>query len=304
MSDTFPIRVSDVAAAENRRELEDRLHAFNVASTGFRDARDLSCFLRDPDGTLVAGIDGFTWGGYAHVELLWVSEPFRGRGVGRRLLEAAEAEARERGCASIVLSSHEFQAPGFYARLGYHQVGVTEDTPVGYRELHFQKPLTAIGARGDAVSVVESIRAARADEASALETLQRRSSEVWEEYRARLAANPDAIEPPHQAIADGRVRVAVDAFGRRLGFSVVLPVTGGRCELDDLFVEPDSMGLGVGRSLVEDVATRAAAAGASHVDVIANPNAVGFYERIGFELSGRASTRFGDAPRMSLELSP
>jgi ribosomal protein S18 acetylase RimI-like enzyme len=152
--------------------------------------------------------------------------------------------------------------------------------------------------------VVASIRAARPDEASALEALQRRSSDVWEEYRTQLAANPDAIEPPHRAIADGRARVAVDAFGRRLGFSVVLPISGGRCELDDLFVEPDSMGLGVGRLLVDDVVTRAAAAAASYVDVIANPNAVGFYERLGFEITGQASTRFGAAPRMSLELSP
>ena len=82
----------------------------------------------------------------------------------------------------------------------------------------------------------------------------------------------------------------------------VLPISGGRCELDDLFVEPDSMGRGVGRLLVADVATRAAAAGASHVVVIANPNALGFYEGLGFEITGRASTRFGDAPRMSLEL--
>lgn len=152
------------------------------------------------------------------------------------------------------------------------------------------------------VAAVEGIRDARPDEASALEALQRRSSDVWEEYRAQLAAHPDAIEPPQRAIADGRVRVAVDAVGRRLGFSVVLPISGGRCELDDLFVEPDSMGRGVGRLLVADVATRAAAAGASHVVVIANPNALGFYERLGFEITGRASTRFGDAPRMSLEL--
>ena len=143
MSQGFSIRISDAVTADDRRELEDRLNAFNVESTGFRDARDLSCLLRDPDGTLVAGIDGFTWGGYAHVEVLWVSEPLRGTGVGRRLLEAAEAEARNRGCTSIVLSSHEFQAPRFYAKLGYRPVGTTEDTPMGYREFHFQKRLAA-----------------------------------------------------------------------------------------------------------------------------------------------------------------
>ena len=147
MSDSFQIRISDVVSADDRTELEGLLYAFNVESTGLRDARDLSCLLRDPEGTLVAGIDGFTWGGYAHVEVLWVSEPLRGTGVGRRLLEAAEAEARNRGCTSIVLSSHEFQAPRFYAKLGYRHVGTTEDTPVGYRAFHFQKHLAATGER-------------------------------------------------------------------------------------------------------------------------------------------------------------
>jgi len=155
----------------------------------------------------------------------------------------------------------------------------------------------------NATSVVERIRDALPDEAAALEALQRRSSDVWEEYRAQLAANPDAIEPPHQAIAEGRVRVAVDASQRRLGFSVVQPVEAGRCELDDLFVEPESMRLGVGRLLVDDVASRAAAAGAAYVDVIANPNAMGFYERVGFETTGDVPTRFGRGVRMSLGLS-
>lgn len=154
------------------------------------------------------------------------------------------------------------------------------------------------------MSSANVIRDARPDEAYALEALQRRSSDVWEEYRAPLAANPDAIEPPHEAIAEGRTRVAVDAAGRTLGFSVTQPVRDGRCELDDLFVEPDSMGLGIGRLLVDDAASRAAAAGATHLDVIANSNALGFYARVGFKVTGQASTRFGSAPRMSLDLHP
>jgi ribosomal protein S18 acetylase RimI-like enzyme len=153
------------------------------------------------------------------------------------------------------------------------------------------------------VASVDRIRDAQPDEALALEALHRRSSDVWDEDRAHLAAHPDAIEPPHQAIAEGRVRVAVDAAGRRLGFSVVLPVEDGMCELDDLFVEPDSMGLGVGRLLVEDVAARAAAEGARLLNVIANPRAVGFYERLGFRITGEAATRFARAPRMSRDLS-
>jgi ribosomal protein S18 acetylase RimI-like enzyme len=54
--------------------------------------------------------------------------------------------------------------------------------------------------------------------------------------------------------------------------------------------------------LVEDVVVRAAAEGASRIDVIANPRAVGFYERLGFQPAGEASTRFGPAPRMILPI--
>jgi hypothetical protein len=76
---------------------------------------------------------------------------------------------------------------------------------------------------------VTLIRDARPDEALALEALQRRSSDVWEDDRASLAEHPDAIEPPHQAVAELRVRVAVETAGELLGFSIVLPVRDGRC---------------------------------------------------------------------------
>jgi hypothetical protein len=65
------------------------------------------------------------------------------------------------------------------------------------------------------------LRDAAADEAEALEGLQRRSSDVWEAYREQLAANPDAIELPQSFIDKGWVRVAVADDGRPLGFSVV-----------------------------------------------------------------------------------
>ena len=133
--------ISDATSDAERAELLEALYAFNMDRTGYRDALDLSCFVRDPEGGLLGGIDGFTWGGYAHIEALWVTEAHRGAGLGRSLLEAAEAEAAARGCRTIVLSSHEFQAPAFYAKLGYEVVGETGDTPVGHRQFTFQKRL-------------------------------------------------------------------------------------------------------------------------------------------------------------------
>ena len=133
--------IRDTASDADSADLRDAIHEFNFATTGYRDGRSLSCFLRDDDGALVAGIDGFTWGGYARVDYLWVTEQLRGQGLGSRLLDAAEEEARRRGCGTIVLDTHSFQAPDLYRTRGYAEVGTTVDTPRGYTQTLFQKTL-------------------------------------------------------------------------------------------------------------------------------------------------------------------
>jgi GNAT superfamily N-acetyltransferase len=122
-------------------ELRNAVIAFNVSATGYSDGASLGCLLRDDDGQLVAGLDGFTWGGYARIEWLWVRDDHRHDGLGTRLVEAAEHEAVRRGCAVVRVDTHTFQAPEFYARLGYAQIGYAEDTPAGHGEMFLQKRL-------------------------------------------------------------------------------------------------------------------------------------------------------------------
>jgi GNAT superfamily N-acetyltransferase len=135
------IEIADTASDADVAALRQSLIDFNCDATGYRDGRALSCFLRDDDGRLLAGIDGYTWGGYAWVELLWVDESVRGDGLGTALLLAAEEEARRRGCRTIGLMTHEFQAPDFYPRFGFEVLGAAADQPVGYREFLLQKRL-------------------------------------------------------------------------------------------------------------------------------------------------------------------
>jgi GNAT superfamily N-acetyltransferase len=151
------------------------------------------------------------------------------------------------------------------------------------------------------VITVLRIRSAAVTEAAVLEDLQRRSSNIWEAYREQLAAHPDAIEMPQTFLDRGWVRVAVDDKGAPIGFSIVIPATGGFYELDGLFVDPAHMARGVGKALVKDAVERASGQGAACLDVTAGP-AQGFYERVGFRLIGAAQTRFGPAVRMRREL--
>jgi GNAT superfamily N-acetyltransferase len=122
-----------------RERLDQEINAFNAAATGHHDARLLSMAARGDGGDLYAGLYGWTWGGCACIELLWVRGDQRGNRLGTRLLAAAEAEARRRGCDRVALDTHSFQAPGFYARHGYTECGRTPGYPSGHDSIHLVK---------------------------------------------------------------------------------------------------------------------------------------------------------------------
>jgi GNAT superfamily N-acetyltransferase len=129
------------ADAGLRQHLDEEISAFNAAATGHHDGRELSVAVRGNNGGLHAGLYGWTWGGCGYIELLWVRDDQRSHGLGTRLLAAAEAEAQRRGCDRVVLSTHSFQAPGFYARLGYTECGRTPGYPHGFDDIHLVKHL-------------------------------------------------------------------------------------------------------------------------------------------------------------------
>ncbi len=129
-------RPEDVAA------LHERLYESNAAATGVHDARWLTILVRDDSGGITAGLHGWTWGGTGFVELLWVSAPLRRRGLGSRLLLAAETEARYRGCHQMQLDTHSYQAPAFYERLGYEAIGHLPGWPGHDTRIFFRKRLT------------------------------------------------------------------------------------------------------------------------------------------------------------------
>lgn len=121
--------------------LEDRLYDFNSAKTGITDGEWLALFVKDETGRIVAGISGDAWGGCLEIRQLWVEEPLRSRGLGTKLLEAAEQEGRRRGCKQIVLMTFSFQAPTFYAKRGFDVVATLDDYPCGHRNLLLRKLL-------------------------------------------------------------------------------------------------------------------------------------------------------------------
>jgi ribosomal protein S18 acetylase RimI-like enzyme len=138
-----PISVSDVDDGLSGT-LSDLINEFNVEATGFDDGRVLSVALRGPDGSVEAGLTGWTWGGCGYIQFLFVRADVRRVGLGSRLLTAAEVEAMARGCSQMVVSSHTFQAPDFYRRHGYTEYARTLGYPRGHAEVHLIKMLAPV----------------------------------------------------------------------------------------------------------------------------------------------------------------
>lgn len=132
-------------ATEDVRFLDEQIYEFNQQATGIDDGVELSVFVRDEAGGIVAGLYGWTWGGCCEIRSLWVDARRRGQGIGKRLMATAEQEAITRGCNQIVLDTHDFQAPEFYRKLGFEVVGWHDGYPRHHRKVFLRKRLLEIG---------------------------------------------------------------------------------------------------------------------------------------------------------------
>lgn len=146
-ADSPPLTRCD-PSLEEVQFLEDRLYEHNSGQIGQRDGRLFAFFVRDERREIVAGVSGWTWAKACEIRLLWVHPSLRGRGQGRALLEAAEREARERGCKVVLLASYSFQAPAFYQRCGYELAWRLDDFPPGHQYCYLVKRLGEAVPRG------------------------------------------------------------------------------------------------------------------------------------------------------------
>jgi GNAT superfamily N-acetyltransferase len=123
------------------------------------------------------------------------------------------------------------------------------------------------------------VRRARADEGERLREIARASKGSWgyepervTEWAAGLDLSPAGLRKKEFYVAE--------VAGSVVGWSALIP--GGEvCWFDDLWVDPASIGQGVGTRLFRHAVGRAREIGASRIELEAERHAVGFYEKMG-----------------------
>jgi GNAT superfamily N-acetyltransferase len=99
-----------------------------------------------------------------------------------------------------------------------------------------------------------------------------------------------------QYIVENEVYAAVDDDETLLGF-YALAGSGERMVLDHLWVQPRSLHAGVGRKLFEHAVTLAVQLGVQRIEIESDPNAEGFYQKMGAETVGEVTYELEGLPR-------
>lgn len=140
------------------------------------------------------------------------------------------------------------------------------------------------------------IRRATPDEADTLTSIAHAAKRHWnypprwiEQWSHDLTITPGFI-------ANNEVYVAVvdgDVAG-----CCALVVSDSPAELEHMWIDPQRMGQGVGRLLFEYTTQRARQLGLAELELSADPNAEGFYERMGAKRIGEIQADMDGQPRV------
>ncbi len=118
------------------------LKAFNMQHFPDEEIQSLACYIEDDEGNFAGGLTGEIFTNTLFVEFLWVDERERKSGIGSLLMERIESEASALGVTGLYLDTYSFQAPGFYAKLGFEEVGRYTGFPTaGVDKIFLQKKI-------------------------------------------------------------------------------------------------------------------------------------------------------------------
>jgi GNAT superfamily N-acetyltransferase len=132
------------ATKEEAEFVCDKLGEFNLSQVPatHEPTLVLKNYAIKENGTIITGINAFVYHwGILYIEILFVDENHRDKGLGTTLLQKVEQEAKEMGATLAHLDTFDFQTLDFYLKHGYEVFGVLEDCPKDHKRYYLKKSL-------------------------------------------------------------------------------------------------------------------------------------------------------------------
>ena len=134
------VRLENVESQKSQ-VIGDLIRSYNRSKREVAESEPLNLYVEDEHGEIMAGLVAETFGNWLDIEYLFVKEDLRGQGIGSKLLQQAESEAKNRNCRYVFVNTYQFQAPAFYQKYGYKEVFTLKDYPYTGQRYYYQKDL-------------------------------------------------------------------------------------------------------------------------------------------------------------------
>lgn len=125
-----------------------------------------------------------------------------------------------------------------------------------------------------------NIRQANASDLQRLTDIAHAAKASWGYPPEMMAKMVDALTATEKTLATEIVRVAHFETGIA-GWISYMPVNDNTVSVEGLWIDPNFMGKAVGRQLWDSMEKDAIANGFKEIEVLSDPNAYGFYEKMG-----------------------
>lgn len=123
-----------------REELIKHDNAF-IQNDNITTRHPLKLFLVDKENRICGGLFGDMYWEALQIISLWIHEEHRGKGYGHKLIQDAEAYARQHNCKIMLVETTSFNGPEFYLKAGFEITGKLENFPENNTFYYFNKRL-------------------------------------------------------------------------------------------------------------------------------------------------------------------
>ncbi|MGD9152279.1 MAG: GNAT family N-acetyltransferase [Gammaproteobacteria bacterium] len=131
------IEVKTVNFNNDYNYIKSKLREYNISQVGMYGKREPVFFgYYDDENNLIAGLYGYLVWGMLYLDLLWVSENYRNKKLGKNLMYKAEEFAKEKEALYIRVNTATFQALDFYEKCGYEIFAKLPLKIEGHKEQH------------------------------------------------------------------------------------------------------------------------------------------------------------------------
>ncbi|MEO6521837.1 MAG: GNAT family N-acetyltransferase [Mucilaginibacter sp.] len=232
-------------------------------------------------------VNGYT----AEIKAIAVDEVYQNQGIGKRMLNQAESVAQEKGFRELIIGTPTIAQKqiAIYQKAGFELFDVKKDFFI----THYSEPIFEDGTQlkdmamlRKQLTIMQILPASPADYPELVK--------VWE---ASVRATHHFV--PEEDIVYFRTLVpqyfdAVNLCVIRHGDKISGFLGTGDQEVQMLFLHPDWRGKGLGKFFIEFAIKEC---GVTKVEANEqNAQAVGFYERMGFKVIGRAELDYTGRP--------